>query len=172
MAAKQQDQDTTKLWSMIRDIRICMMTTMDADGTLRSRPMGNVQTGQTEFDGVLWFFTRASAHKNFEIAEHKQINLAYASPGDRHYVSVSGRASLVRDKNKAEQLWGDPVRAWFPNGKDDPEIALVRVRPERAEYWDSPSSTIVHMYGYAKAALTGKPPHPGDNAKVDLETAR
>ena len=168
MAAEQQNQDTTKLWGMIREIRICMMTTMDADGTLRSRPIGNVQTGQAEFDGVLWFLTRASAHNNLEIAEHKQINLAYADPNAQHYVSVSGRASLVRDKNKVDQLWSNSIRSWFPNGKDDPDMALIRVQVEQAEYWDAPSSTMVHLFGYLKSTITGQAPDPGENRKVSV----
>ena len=168
MAAKEKDQDTTKLWSMIREVRICMMTTMDADGTLRSRPMGNVQTGQAEFDGVLWFFTRASAHKNFEIAEHKQINLSYADPNAQHYVSVSGRASLVRDKNKVDQLWSEPMRTWVPNGKDDADMALIRVQVEQAEYWDAPSRTMVHLFGYLKSSITGQAPDPGEIRKVSV----
>lgn len=160
------DQDTKKLWSMIQNIQICMMTTMDADGTLRSRPMANVQSKQAEFDGVLWFFTRASAHKNFEIAEHKQINLSYSEPKSQDYVSVSGRASLVRDKGKIEQLWSEPLRTWFPNGKDDPDTALIRVQANQAEYWDAPSSTMVHVFGYLKSTLTGQPPEGGENRKI------
>lgn len=172
MASKQPTRqaedggERAKLWSMIKDIRIAMMTTMDADGTLRSRPMANVQTGQKAFDGVLWFFTRASAHKNLEIAEHNQVNLAYADPDEQHYVSVSGRASLVRDGNKVKQLWSEPLRTWFPNGADDPDLALIRIEVESAEYWDSPSGTMVYLYGYIKSQLTGAPPSPGENRKL------
>ena len=168
MTAKDESQEQAKLWSMIKDIGVGMMTTMDADGTLRSRPMINIQTKQADFDGVLWFFTRASAHKNFEIAEHKQINLGYAEPKDENYVSVSGRASLVRDKAKMQQLWSEPMRTWFPKGTDDPDVALIRVQVEKAEYWDSPSSTMVHIFGYLKSTITGSPPKPGENRKVAM----
>jgi hypothetical protein len=60
------------------------------------------------------------------------------------------------------------MRAWFPKGTDDPQIALIRVHPAKGEYWDSPSSTLVHLYGYAKAVVTGESPKPGDQAKVNL----
>jgi general stress protein 26 len=167
--AQQGSGDARKVYDMIKDVRVAMMTTVDADGSLHSRPM---HTMKPDAQGDLWFFTRRSAPKTAEVARDHAVNLAYADPGHQNYVSVSGRATIVTDQKRIDELWSEPLRAWFPKGKDDPEIALVRVRPERAEYWDSPSSTIVHMVGYAKAAITGKPPQPGENAKVDLETAR
>jgi general stress protein 26 len=167
--AQHSSDGAAKVYDMIKDIRVAMMTTVDTDGALRSRPMHAMKPDE---NGDLWFFTRASAHKTEEIAQEHRVNLAYADPDDQNYVSVSGQAQIVRDRRRIEQFWSEPMRTWFPGGKDDPDIALVRVRPEKAEYWDSPSSTLVHMVGYAKAALTGKPPHPGDNEKVDLETAR
>lgn len=167
--AQQSSGDPQKVYDMIKDVRVAMMTTIDTDGSLRSRPMYSMKPDER---GDLWFFTRASAHKTDEIDQEHRVNLAYAEPDDQNYVSVSGYAQIVRDRGRIDQFWSEPLRAWFPQGKDDPDIALVKVRPEKAEYWDSPSSTLVHMVGYAKAALTGKPPHPGDNAKVDLERAR
>jgi general stress protein 26 len=167
--AQQGSGDPRKVYDMIKDVRVAMMTTIDADGALHSRPM---HTMKPDAEGDLWFFTRRSAPKVGEVERDHAVNLAFADPKAQNYVSVSGRATIVTDQRKIDELWSEPLRAWFPNGKDDPEVALVRVRPERAEYWDSPSSTIVHMVGYAKAAITGKPPHPGDNAKVDMETAR
>ncbi len=154
-----------KLWDMIKDIRVAMMTTVDDDGTLRSRPMW-VQ--QKEFDGDLWFFTHASSHKVFEVARTHQVGLAFAEPKEEDYVSVSGEAELVRDRAKAGELWSEWLKTWFPQGLDDPDLALIRVRVEKAEYWDAPSSAMVHLYGYAKSRVTGEPPSPGDNKKVSL----
>ena len=167
--ARQGSDDAQKVYDMIKDIRVAMMTTLDADGSLHSRPMHGMKPDP---QGDLWFFTRASAPKVNEVEREHAVNLGYADPKGQNYVSVSGRAQIVRDPARIAQFWSEPLRAWFPKGKDDPDIALMRVRPEKAEYWDSPSSTIVHMVGYAKAALTGKSPEPGENAKVDLETAR
>lgn len=161
--------DAQKVYDLIKDIRVAMMTTVDTDGSLRSRPMHSLQP---DAQGALWFFTRASAPKTGEIEREHRVNLAFADLDDQNYVSVSGYAQVVRDRDRIDQFWSEPMRAWFPKGKSDPDIALVKVRPEKAEYWDSPSSTIVHMYGYAKAVVTGESPNPGDNAKVDLETAR
>ena len=160
-----RSDEAGKLRDMIKDIRVAMMTTVETDGSLRSRPMHHVEAEPT---GALWFFTRASAHKTLEIGRHAQVNLAYAEPQRQDYVSVSGRAELVRDRAQIDRLWSPMLTAWFPEGKDDPDIALIRVTPDYAEYWDSPSSTMVHLYGYAKAALTGTTPDPGENEKVRL----
>lgn len=157
--------EAKKLWSMIKDIEVCMLTTVEEDGSLRSRPMAGQQD---EFEGTLWFFTRASSHKTMEVAGHHQVNLSYADPDDQEFVSVSGPAELVRDRTKARELWSEPLRTWFPKGLDDPDLALLRVTVEKAEYWDSPSATMVYLYGYAKARLTGQSPKPGDNAKLDF----
>ncbi len=156
-----------KLGSLIKKVKFAMLTTLDnEDGTLRSRPMA---TQETEFDGTLWFFTRASAPKVGEVEKEHQVNLSYAEPDDQLYVSISGRANLVRDKAKAEELWQPALKAWFPKGVEDPDLALLKVEVEKAEYWDTPSSAMVHLFGYVKATLTGKAYHPGENEKITLE---
>jgi general stress protein 26 len=154
-----------KLWDMIKEIEVAMMTTVDADGSLRSRPMW---TQHTDFDGILWFFTRADAPKSSEVGRDHRVNLSYAQPNRQNYVSVSGTAELIRDRGQIAALWSESLTTWFPKGLKDPELALLRIRVERAEYWDAPSSAMVHAYGYVKAKLTGEPPHPGHQEKVKL----
>ena len=160
-----------KLGELIEDIKIAMLTTVEEDGSLRSRPMG---TQQVEFDGDLWFFTAASAPKVGEVQRERQVNVSYADAGSQRYVSVSGSAQLVRDRPKIEQLWNPIFRAWFPQGLEDPDLALLKVSVERAEYWDAPSGKLVQLYGFVKALATGKRPGDeiADNQKIDLERGR
>lgn len=155
-----------KVWDMIHDIEVAMLVTSDAAGRLRARPMRAARL--QEFDGTLWFFTRAPSPKTEELRDDDRVLLAYADPSHQNYVSVFGRASVVRDAARQRELWAEPMRAWFPKGAEDPEIGLIRVETEGAEYWDSPSATIVHAYGYVKALVSGEPPNIGDNDKVDL----
>ena len=155
-----------KLYDLIDDIRICMMTTVEEDGRLASRPMYGLEADQA---GDLWFFTRVESSKTTEISRDGHVNLAYSHPSKQHYISLSGRSEIVRDKGHIEDKWSEPLRTWFPEGKDDPQLALIRVHPERGEFWDSPSSTVIHLYGYVKAAITGSPPHElSDNQNVEL----
>lgn len=165
MSVNTRADAISKLGEMIKDIRIAMMTTSEPDGTLRSRPMA---TQKQEFDGELWFFTGASSGKVGEIRQDQHVNISYAAPDDNRYVSVSGTARLVRDQAKVKELWNPILKAWFPDGPEDPDIALLRVDVHQAEYWDSPSSTMVQIAGFLKAVATGQRANGGENEKLSL----
>jgi general stress protein 26 len=167
MVETRTDADAKrKVWEMIRDVQVAMMVTLDEQGRFRGRPMRAVAL--KDFDGTLWFFTQHQAPKSDEVRQDDRCLLAYADPSNQNYVSVFGRAESVRDVARQKELWSEPLRAWFPGGPEAPEVGLLKVTAEGAEYWDSPSSTVVHAYGYVKALVTGRPPNPGDNDKVDL----
>ena len=108
-----QDDAKKKLWSMIKDVRFAMLTTEDG-GNLRARPMVAVQK---DFDGTLWFFTRASSHKVNEVQSDERVGVTYADPGQQNYVSMSGHAKLVRDKQAIDEHWAESLRTWFPGGQ-------------------------------------------------------
>jgi general stress protein 26 len=155
-----------KLYELIKEIKVAMMTTIEPDGTLHSRPMWN---HKADASGDLWFFTREQTPKIRELSKDSQVNLAYANPDSQDYVSVSGTAEIIRDQSKIKELWSEGLRTWFPKGPDDPDIALIRIHPSGGEYWDSPSKTVMQLYGYAKARLTGESPNElADNKKVSL----
>lgn len=153
-----------KLKSLTEGVDFCMLTTING-GQLRSRPMS---TQEMDENGDLWFFTSDDTHKVDEIEADNRVNAAYSKIDDNLYVSVSGRASLVKDREKIEELWNPILKAWFPEGLDDPHLALLKVSIEEAEYWDSPNSKIVQLYGFVKAVVTGKPAQGGDHGKVSL----
>ncbi|WP_162426384.1 pyridoxamine 5'-phosphate oxidase family protein [Pontibacter pudoricolor] len=161
----EQNENLQKLIDKIKDIDIAMMTTADDDGSLRSRPMRNMQIKE---DGIIWFFTGYESAKSHELKNDSHVNLSYADPSNNLYVSVSGRASLSRDKAKIDELWNPAMKAWFPEGIDDPNVGLIKVTIDKAEYWDSPNSAVVHLYGVVKAAITGERADPGENKKINL----
>jgi general stress protein 26 len=158
--------DLKKVDELIQDIRIAMLTTAEPDGTLRSRPMA---TQPVPFDGEIWFFTDENSGKVFEIERDHHVNVAYSAPDRNRYVSVAGQAFLVTDKAKIHALWSAPLKAWFPDGPDTPGIALLQIKVASIEYWDTPSSTMVHLYGVAKAALTGERADPGEHDTITLK---
>ncbi|HEY4246833.1 MAG TPA: pyridoxamine 5'-phosphate oxidase family protein [Lacunisphaera sp.] len=160
-----------RLGELIKDINIAMLSTVTDDGTIRSRPMGTQQIDL--LDGALWFFTSSESPKADEILHRKQVNLSYSSIEKQRYVSISGQAHLVRDRVKAKELWNPAVKIWFPDGVDDPTLVLLRVDVVAAEYWDSPSSKMVQIYGMAKYALTGnKSSELGENVHLDLRSTK
>lgn len=164
MTERAGPEDKKKLWSLIKGIQVAMLVTDDGSH-LRSRPM---VASQKEFDGTLYFLTRASSPKVGEVRQEERVNVAYADSGQQHYVSLSGRAHLTRDKTALDEHWSEPARTWFPKGRDDPDLALLVVEVEEAEYWDAPSSTMLYAYGYVKAVLTGEAPKGGENEKLTL----
>jgi general stress protein 26 len=158
-----------KVFELIKDIRVAQFVTVDRAGKLRARPM---VAQQERFDGVLWFFTPAGSGKIDEIEHHREVLLTYSDPGSQSYVSVVGTADVQRDPAKVKELWSEPMRVWFPNGPADPDIALLRVEVREADYWDAPSSTFVHAYGYLKAVTTGQRPNPGETAHVEFDDGK
>jgi len=153
-----------KLKGLTEGIDFCMLTTING-GQLRSRPMS---TQEMDEDGDLWFFTSDQTHKVDEIEADNRVNAAYSQPDDNVYVSVSGRGSIVKDRQKIEELWSPILKAWFPDGLEDPTLCLLKVSVEEAEYWDSPNSKIVQLVGFVKALVTGQPADGGDHGKVSL----
>ena len=147
--------DRQKVWELIKDIKIALMVTSGDGGALRGRPMAAVNK---DFDGTLWFASREGAPKLGEIESDAHVLLAYSEPKSQNYVSVSGKAAIVRDSAKVKALWSEGMRVWFPKGPDDPSIVLIAVAVDSAEFWDAPSSAWVYAMGYAKARLTGEPP--------------
>lgn len=147
----EHTNELQKLWGKIKDVRVAMLTTLENDGSLQSRPM---YTQQVKFDGDLWFFTADDSGKVAEVQRDSDVNLAYVEPKDSLYVSASGKAEIVKDAAKIDELWNPSLKAWFKQGQDDPSLALLRVRVTSAEYWDDNHSKMGQLFGMAKAAMT------------------
>ena len=158
-------EEREKVFDMIREIKFAMMVTQDAQGNLFARPMVAQERDQND---QLWFFTAADSPKVREIQVNSKVLLSYATSDGGDFVSISGEASIVKDRGKIDELWSDGLKAWFPKGKEDPNICLIEVNPVSAEYWDQPSSKIVQAFGYLKARITGNPEKMGDNATIRL----
>ncbi len=153
MSNGPREQAIDKLNQLIKGIQVAMLTTVDEDGTLHSRPMATQR--RESRSGVLWFFTRATSHKVSEVEHDRHVNVAYASPEDNRFVSVSGLGRLVRDREKAAELWSPVLKAWFPDGVDTPGLGLLRVEVTLAEYWDSSSSRMEPLAGFAGGEAHG-----------------
>ncbi len=161
------ENDLAKLREMVKDIDFCMLTTIDENGDPHSRPMSS--NGDIDANGDIWFFTGASSHKVDEIESSPKVNVSFADPDNQRYISVTGTAKMVQDRAKIEELWRPEFKMWFPKGKDDPEVALLKITLEKAEYWDSPSSTVGYALSFVKSLVTGKQPEFGENKKIDLD---
>ncbi|MFK3845269.1 pyridoxamine 5'-phosphate oxidase family protein [Stenotrophomonas sp. NPDC078853] len=160
-----RQQHITQLAALIKDVEVAMFTTTGVDGRLYSRPLG---TQEVEFDGDLWFATSADSPKVAEIALNPRVNVAYASPSKNSYVSVAGTARIVDDRAKIEALWSPAMKLFFPEGKDDPNLRLIHVQAESAEYWDGPGTLLGKALSFVLSAVQDEPSRLGDNGFVDL----
>ena len=154
-----------KINELITNKKIAMLTSVSDDGSFHARPMAVLDV---DFDGDLWFFTKKDAPKVDQIEAEPRVNVAYSDPNNQDYVSLAGRAKLVIDQALNEKYWQPRFEAWFPDGLNDPQLALLKIEVEGAEYWDSPSSTIAHIEGFIKTKLSGEQQHVGDHAKVEI----
>jgi general stress protein 26 len=158
--------DRQKLYDMARDVRIAMMTTIETDGSLHVRPMGNREADES---GNFWFYAAKDESVARNIAANPQVALGFSDPHANSYVTISGTATLVDDQALIEEKWTPYLEAWFPKGKTDPNIVLVKVDPVRGEYWDSSASIIVNAIGFIKSKLGGGPANDlGDTKKLLL----
>lgn len=153
-----------KLKSLAEDIRFCMYTTYDS-GRIESRPM---TTLDIDGEGNVWFFTSRHTELVKDVRQGSPVTLIYSDPKNNSYLSVSGTASIVESEHRKEELWSAMSKAWFPGGKDDPDLAVLRVTTQEAAYWDSTSSKMVVFFSMLKAVLTGTTPDGGDHGKLNL----
>ena len=134
--AKQKGEKLARLAALVRQMKVGMLTTIEPDGSLRSRPL---ETVEVDPEGRLWFFTQAHSPKSARAqAGDHQVALSYADPRDEDFASISGTARVVRDEDKMRGLWSRDLERWFPSGLDEPDLALLEVRIDKAEYWDEP----------------------------------
>jgi general stress protein 26 len=154
-----------KIGELVRDIRIAMMSTMNENGEIRSRPMA---TQDEPFNGTLWFLARGSSGKVADLVQDHHVTLDYADPEHSKYITLRGTASVSRDRAKIKQVWNMMYKAWFPGGEDDPDIAVMRVDVTEGEYWEANSSKIVMGIRYVAAAVTDGKVNVGEAGHVKV----
>ncbi|WP_043934309.1 pyridoxamine 5'-phosphate oxidase family protein [Bacillus sp. EB01] len=155
---KQEEMETLR--ELIKDVDTAMLTTVTDEG-LVSRPM---KTQEVEFDGDLWFFTKKETNKYEEILDDQDVNVAYAG---KSYVSVRGKAEIVEDLNKKKELWSKAYEKIMQTSYDDPNVVLIKIKAEAAEYWETDNFTkkIAFMYKH----MTGQNSKSADiNETIEL----
>jgi general stress protein 26 len=184
-AAKSTDDQVSpakkieELYSLIEGIDIAMMTSRNFDGTLVSRPMAT-QEKRPRID--FWFVTSTETHKVDEIQAQPEVNLAYYNNKTREWVSVSGTARIVTDRDLIRTLYKPDWKAWFGDeggvrngGPNDPRLVLIEIEAHEATYLKSNEPRAVQLFKVAKALITGDAPKIGDMrhvGKKELEARR
>jgi general stress protein 26 len=149
----EQEEALKKLKKLADEIRVCMFITTNTGEHEHTRPMATIEA---EEDGTLWFYTDIRSIKVQEVETDRQVHLTYAHPGKESYMDVRGTATVITDRQQIKDKWSSYVKAWFPGGAEDPNLALLKVRPGQCYYWDSETGKMVQFVKIAVAAITGK----------------
>lgn len=156
----QASADLSHIAQMIDGIHIAMLTTIESDGALASRPMAPLEMDAT---GALWFFADLRSAK----VEHLQVaNLTFTDTSRGTYVSLSGRGEISTDRGRIESLWTPMAKPWFPEGPDSTALALLKFVPNVADYWDASNSRMVRAFSLMASAVLGKPIAMGEHGSL------
>ncbi|WP_407155826.1 pyridoxamine 5'-phosphate oxidase family protein [Bradyrhizobium sp. STM 3557] len=154
-----------RVWDIIEKVGVCMLTTQFVGG-LRARPL---EARPDRDAGVIFFVTDIHSPKEDEIEAAPDVGLVFIDSGSKAYLSITGRASVMRDADKIGAVWRKTDEVWWPGGPNDPDVSLLRIEPFTAELWDGPASAVVTAFEFAKARFTGDEPKLGENRKVTVK---
>jgi general stress protein 26 len=141
--------DRKKLVELMDDMPIAMLTTFGGSG-IRSVPMARQEV---EPGAELWFIADRTGRHVADIEGEPRVAVTFSSRDA--WVALTGRAYVVDDRAKLEELWNTFAEAWLPGGPDNPDATLLRVDVDEAEYWDTPGGKVASLVSFAKTKLTG-----------------
>jgi general stress protein 26 len=154
-----------KMKEMIDSSGICLFTTQLSEKPLSTRPMG---TMKIDANGDIWFFSNSYSNKNREIEDDSKVQLFYSNNSSSEYLSIYGEAEILNDQEKVDELWNPIVKTWFHGGKTDPDITVIKVRPEQAYYWDTKHNKMVSLLKIFAGAVTGVTMDDGVEGQIKL----
>jgi general stress protein 26 len=159
---------TEHFLEILRGLQTAMLITRSPDGTLHGRPMG---VADATNDGALWFITKIDSPKVEELLDDPWAMVTAQTSSQ--FATVLGSVEIVRDARKLEEIWKETYKVWF-DGKDDPEIVLLRFSPEQGEYWDNSGKRgVKYAFRAVAAYIQGEKidpsrDEPDTHAKVRL----
>lgn len=151
-----------RVWEIIHDVHICMLVTDGPEG-LRARPL---DARPDREERTINFLTDVRGTKDNEIEKDSHICLIFIDPKTKAYLSLTGKAAIVRDQVLARKFWKKPDEVWWPEHEADPNLRVLRVSPVYAELWDGPANPAVAAHEFAVARATGTKPNLGENRKI------
>lgn len=143
-----------KIKELAEKANTCFFCTLVASSEpMKVRPM-SVQ--KVDDDGNLYFLSADDSHKNAEIAVDNRVQLLFQGSAHSDFLSVTGVATITKDKALIHELWEPLVKTWFTEGEDDPRITAIKVDTTDGYYWDTKHGNAVAFVKMAAGALLGK----------------
>lgn len=161
----QNEEALKKMKEIVEDIKTCMFCTKTNEIPFNTRPMA---TADVDDEGNLWFISNVESDKNEEIKNDDKVQLIYAKGRDSHFLSISGKAFIVKDQEKIDEVWNMFAKAWFKDGKKDPNVSLIKIIPSDVYYWDTVHGKMVSLLKIAVSAVSGASMDDGVEGKISL----
>jgi general stress protein 26 len=154
-----------KLREIAKDAKVCHLATGLDKRPISTRPMSTLEVDN---DGTLWFFSNISSGKTEEIESDPDVQLFYSQNSQSEYLTVFGHATIVTDRKKIEELWTPIAKIWFNEGKEDPDVSLIKVTPIDAYYWDTKNNKMVQLIKMFAGAVSGKTMDDGIEGRIKV----
>jgi general stress protein 26 len=149
----QKLEGLPKLKHLVEEINICLFcTNLKSNDGSTCRPMASQGVDD---DGNLWFLSDKNSDKNKEIHEDKHVQLFFSHPGKSSYLVVNGEAEVLIDTHKIEELWTPFAKIWFKEGKNDPNLSIIKVATKSAYYWDTDGNKMINFFKMVASVATG-----------------
>lgn len=153
------------LWNLIKETRFCMLSHRHDDGSLHAHPLTMQNRSLDEHQPCIYFFVSRKTEVGQRLRRDGNVNLSFANVKEDSWVSITGTAIVREDARKKKELFDLMDKVWF-DGPDDPEMELVEVRVNGAEYWNVRESKLLQLLKMGKAAAGGTRPHLGEHQEL------
>lgn len=161
----QQQDAIKKLQDLTEEIKVCMFCTYTKEQQMECAPM---TTQKTDVSGNIWFISDQNSDRNRDLLQNKNVDLLYAHPGKESFVSVHGTAEIIYDKQVIKEMWSPLAKAWFKEGKDDPNVSIIKVTPAEGKYWDTKNGKMISFLKMIAAAVGDKTVNAGVEGKLQM----
>lgn len=149
------NDDVQKLRELLGNFSSAMLITRSGGPNLRAVPMALAKVDE---DGTIWFVTGRESGKAHDIETNSAVEIVCMKEFTE-YLTIHAEAALSHDVDKIDELWDQRFRAWFPEGRTDPNLVLIRAQPVRAEFWDNSGlKGVQYKFREWRAAMTGTQP--------------
>lgn len=158
----QKSPNLSQLGQLLKNMSVCMLTNLNDEGALVSRPMSPHHMCK---EGHIWFLTNQYSNKVKHLAA---LNLAFSNESDSTYVSLSGVGEIVLDQDLIKKYWSVLAKPWFPDGVNSHELSLLKFSTEVADYWDAPHCKMMRLVAMAASIVTAKPVGLGEHGHLEM----
>ncbi|MBL7698674.1 MAG: pyridoxamine 5'-phosphate oxidase family protein [Chitinophagaceae bacterium] len=148
-----REEAMKKIQELANAADICLFATNLTELPISARPMSRQGIAD---DGTIWFFSEKDSHKNQHIELDNRVQLFFSNTNNQEYLSIYGTAEIIKDDEKARELWSPMAKTWFHEGPEDPSLTIIKVTPEHGYYWDTKNGKLITLLKMVSGAIAGK----------------